>query len=185
MKNYSEVFALPPLASALSAAWRGRGWFRPASAGSESGLRRAEADSAVLAGEVEQSAAQVNGRGRLSALLAALLAALVACPPAQAFPPAPPHTLSGLVRNQWGDPINLAGAIVYLQTSNSVGVKAAVAASVEPGVNYRLPVPMDAGTAPDLYLPTALRRGQSFQLRVQIGTVTYLPIEMTLGPASL
>ncbi len=102
-----------------------------------------------------------------------------------AYPPAPHHTLFGTVRNQWGEPINVAGAIVYLQQSNTVALKASIVASTDPGVNYRLTIPMDAGTAPDLYLPTALRRSQAFQLRVQIGSVSYLPIEMALSPAIL
>jgi hypothetical protein len=104
---------------------------------------------------------------------------------AVAFPPAPHHTFFGMVRNQWGDPLNLAGAMVYIQTSNTVGVRASIVASTEPGVNYRLSVPMDAATTPDLYLNSAFRSGQPFQLKVQIGATTYLPIEMALGPTPI
>lgn len=129
-----------------------------------------------------------RGLSRLGALGAVLLAVSLNpafTPPAAAFPPAPPHTVFGLVRNQWGDPINAVGATVFLQTSNSIGVKTSITASQTPGVNYRLAIPMDAGTTSDLYLPTALRRGQAFQLRVLIGNTYYLPIEMTLGSATL
>jgi len=104
---------------------------------------------------------------------------------ATAFPPAPHHTLFGLVRNQWGDPIDVTGALVFLQTSNSVGVKASITASAEPGVNYRLNVPMDSGLTPDPYQATALFRGQSFLLKVQIGSVVYLPLEMALNSIPL
>lgn len=104
---------------------------------------------------------------------------------AQAFPPAPHHTLYGLVRNQWGDPIDVADAIIYIQTTNTIGVKAPVVPTTQAGVNYRLNVPMDAGIAADLYSPTALRRSQPYQLKVQIGSTIYLPIEMALGAPTL
>src|SRR4029434_45759 len=45
-------------------------------------------------------------------------------------------------------------------------------------VNYRLEVPMDSGTAPDLYQPTALRPFFQYRLKVVIGQTVYLPIEM-------
>jgi hypothetical protein len=107
----------------------------------------------------------------------------------RAFPPAPHHTLFGMVRNEWGTPINVAGATVVIQTGNGLGVTAVISPSSEPGVNYRLVIPMDAGTTLDLYQSTALRRGQPFQLRVQIGNLTYLPLEMVtstpqLGPSA-
>ncbi|HXJ58178.1 MAG TPA: hypothetical protein VNU68_16095 [Verrucomicrobiae bacterium] len=99
-----------------------------------------------------------------------------------AFPPAPHHILFGTIRNQWGDPIDVTGAEVFVQTTNGIGVRAEIAASAEPGVNYRLRVPMDSGTTLDLYQANALRRNQSFRLRVQIGSTTYLPLEMVLSP---
>jgi thrombospondin type 3 repeat protein len=114
-----------------------------------------------------------------------LLAGAFAGSQAVAFPPAPHHELYGMVRDQWGDPIVANGAVVYLQSTNGVGVRASIVASTEPGVNYRLDVPMDSGTTPDLYLTTALRRGQPFQLKIVIGNTVYLPIEMTLGAAQL
>ena len=49
---------------------------------------------------------------------------------------------------------------------------------LEPGINYRLPVPMDSGTDPRLYKPTALRPYFQFRLKVQIGQMTYVPIQM-------
>jgi hypothetical protein len=110
---------------------------------------------------------------------------LLLCSPAIAFPPAPHHTLYGLVRNQWGDPLSLSGAIVYLQTTNGIGVKTSIVSANEPGMNYRLEVPMDAGITADSYMPTALRRSQPYLLKVQVGSTTYLPIEMALGSATL
>ena len=95
-----------------------------------------------------------------------------------AFPPAPHHTLYGLVRNQFGDPINIFPSDVYLETPSGAQLYTSLINGLEPGVNYRLEVPMDSGTAADLYTPTALRPFFQFKLKVLIGQTTYLPIEM-------
>lgn len=100
---------------------------------------------------------------------------------AEAYPPAPHHTLFGQVRNQWGDPIDVSGASVLVQAGGREGVRAAISPSREPGVNYHLKVPMDSLTRADLYQPSALGRTQQFVLKVQIGTVAYLPLEMTVA----
>ena len=97
---------------------------------------------------------------------------------AMAFPPAPHHTLYGMVRNQFGEPLSISPAEVYLETPTGVQLHASVVSGAEPGVNYRLEVPMDSGTAADLYMPTALKPFFQFRLRVQIGQTSYLPIEM-------
>jgi hypothetical protein len=115
-----------------------------------------------------------NSRRRALVLIAASLFAFTA----SAFPPAPHHTLYGLVRNQYGDPINAFPAHVYLETPSGVQLRTELSNDVEPGVNYRLEVPMDSGTAPDLYKPTAMKPFFQFKLKVLIGQVTNLPIEM-------
>ena len=97
--------------------------------------------------------------------------------PVSAYPPAPHHLFYGMVRDEFGSPI-AAGAEVILETSAGVQIKTTVIPNLEPGVNYRLAVPMDAGITADLYKPTALRPTVPFIIRVRIGTVTYLPIEM-------
>jgi hypothetical protein len=94
------------------------------------------------------------------------------------FPPAPHHTLYGLVRNQWGDPVTLAPSDVFLETPSGAQLRTSMVTGLEPGVNYRLQVPMDSGTAPDLYQPTALRPFFQYRLKVVIGQTVYLPIEM-------
>jgi hypothetical protein len=99
-----------------------------------------------------------------------------------AFPPAPHHTLYGLVRDQWGDPMNVAGSEVFMEVSGGRGAATTLSPALEPGVNYRLLVPMDAGTAPDLYKDVALKTAFPFRLRVKIGQMTYLPIEMVVQP---
>jgi hypothetical protein len=95
-----------------------------------------------------------------------------------AYPPAPHHTLYGMVRNQWGDPINIYPSDVFLETPSGTTLRSSLVDGLEPGVNYRLQVPMDSGTAPDLYQPTALRPFFQYRLKVIIGQTVYLPIEM-------
>jgi len=112
-----------------------------------------------------------------SLLVGLLLAAL----PALAFPPAPHHTLYGMVRNQWGDPINLAGAQVLILSTNGTSIQTTVVVPAASDINYRLLVPLDASVTLDLYQPTALRAGQAFQLQVQAGGKTYLPLEMVFA----
>lgn len=109
---------------------------------------------------------------------AAGFAGLLVCGVVVAYPPAPHHTLFGMVRNQWGDPISIFPSDVYLETPSGTQLRTSLAGPLEPGVNYRLEVPMDSGTAPDLYLPTALRPFFQYRLKVVIGQTTYLPIEM-------
>ena len=106
------------------------------------------------------------------------LVGLLICGAGVAFPPAPHHTLYGMVRNQWGDPISIFPSDVYLETPSGSQLRTSLAGPLEPGVNYRLEVPMDSGTAPDLYLPTAMRPFFPYRLKVVIGQTTYLPIEM-------
>jgi hypothetical protein len=110
--------------------------------------------------------------------LTACLVILLFAATSPAFPPAPYHTLYGTIRNQWGDPINVVGAEVLLETPTGLGVTAPLSLQPEPGVNYQLLVPMDSGTAPDLYHPTALRPFFQYRLKVVIGQTSYLPIEM-------
>jgi len=62
---------------------------------------------------------------------------------ASAFPPAPYHTLFGLVRNQRGEPLNVAGAEISLETSNGPGVTTPLSPGLEPGVNYELLLPIE------------------------------------------
>ncbi len=78
-----------------------------------------------------------------------------------------------------GNPLSVLGAEVILETSTGTSIKATVSPGSEPGVNYRLAVPLDAGVTSDSYRPTALRATVPFKMRVRIGQTVYLPIEMT------
>jgi hypothetical protein len=103
---------------------------------------------------------------------------------APAFPPAPHHMVYGAVRDEFGNPISSATAEVWLEAEGRTLVRTPVAPSVEPGVNYRLAIPLDSGATADLYKPSALRPTVPFRMRVRVGNVTYLPLEMT-GAAQL
>ena len=106
-----------------------------------------------------------------------LLAGLLAVAPVSGYPPAPFHLLFGQLRDEYGTPINQVAADVVLETASGVKVKTRINPGIEVGANYRLEVPMDAGLQAAPYQPTALRPFVPFQIKVQIGKVTYLPIE--------
>jgi hypothetical protein len=114
----------------------------------------------------------------LSALAHSLAAAgLLMGQVVQAFPPAPPHTIYGVVRDQIGNPLN-DGAEVILEASSGTRVRTFVLAHKELPLNYSLEVPMDAGLTADRYSPTALMPAAPFRIRVRIGQSTFLPMEM-------
>ncbi len=103
---------------------------------------------------------------------------------ARAFPPAPHHLVYGLVRDEFGNPFHIPGATVLLEAEGGSTVTAEVAPGLTPGVNYRLEIPLDSGASANLYKPTALRPAVPFRMRVRVGSVTWLPVEMT-GTAGL
>jgi hypothetical protein len=123
-------------------------------------------------------------KSNLSALAkrgAAAAMALLLSGSAMAFPPAPHHTLYGMVRNQFGEPLNIFPADVYLETPGGFQLHAGVINNLEPGINYRLEVPMDSGSSSEsnAYQPTALKPFFQFRLKVLIGQTVYLPIQMS------
>ncbi len=105
--------------------------------------------------------------------------------PVQAYPPAPFHLFYGMLRDEYGTPINVAGAEVILETSSGVKIQTTVNPGIESGANYRLEVPMDAGLTAAPYQPSALRPLVPFRIKVRIGGGTYLPIEMAANFAKL
>lgn len=121
--------------------------------------------------------------GRLSKRCGLLLLLLMACisetPRSWAFPPAPHHLVYGLVRDEFGNPLHIGGAVVYLEVDGGATVRAEVVPGQAPGVNYQLRIPIDAGITADLYKPTALRPTVPFRIRVRVGDVDYLPMEMS------
>lgn len=97
---------------------------------------------------------------------------------ALAFPPAPFHTYYGMVRDELGKPLNTSDATVILSGSAGEIARGTVDRNLGPGRNYTLRVPMDAGTASQLYRPTAMRPMMPFTVRVVKNGETFLPIEI-------
>ncbi len=127
-----------------------------------------------------------TGSWKGSWLLVSLLLGIVALErPVSAYPPAPFHLFYGMLRDEYGTPISLKGAQVILETSSGVQVRTTINPGVETASNYRLEVPMDAGLMAAPYQPTALRPFVPFRIKVRIGNVTYLPIEMVGDYANL
>lgn len=122
---------------------------------------------------------------RPRALAAAAAAVALAAAAVHAFPPAPFHRVTGMVRTEMGDPLNLTNAVVFLETDAGTRVKTSVTPNLGPGRNYSLSIPMDAGTTADNYKATALRAAMTYRMKVQVGTVTYLPIETAVRKATL
>lgn len=98
--------------------------------------------------------------------------------PASAYPPAPFLLFYGTVRDEYGTPLSTTDARVILETATGVQVATMINPGIETAANYRLEVPMDSGLLAAPYQPTALRPFAPFRIKVQIGGVTYLPIEM-------
>ena len=118
------------------------------------------------------------------AFLVVLLAGLIPGA-AVAFPPLPHHTVYGLVRDEFGNPLTASGTELILDTLSGTSLSTSVVAGLEAGVNYRINVPVDAGLTDDLYRPTALRPTAPFRIRVKIAGRTYVPLEMKANMAQL
>ncbi len=116
-------------------------------------------------------------------LLLLMLAALSL--PTWAYPPAPPHQIFGMARGVDGTPLMDHAIRVVLETDAGVTVSGTISPNLQPGVNFELIVPMDAGVTPDPYIPNALTPLVPFRIWVIIGTTTNLPIEMTGSFANL
>jgi len=96
----------------------------------------------------------------------------------QAFPPAPHHTFQGMLRDEYGRPITWEEAQIFFETANGEIINGQAGEVLLPGVNYRMKVPMDAGTTRELYQPFAMKADMPFNIHVKVGLKTYLPIEM-------
>ena len=109
-----------------------------------------------------------------------LLTALCLTPSPQthAFPPAPPHTIFGMVRDEWGNPLAFQDAEIVMLTASGATLQTGVEIVPHDGVNYTLKTPMDSGITYDAYKPTALKPYAQFLLKVKVGNQIFLPIEM-------
>lgn len=116
-------------------------------------------------------------------IVRAAAVAVLAASAGQAFPPAPHHKIYGTVRDSKGNPLSESATVVIKGTDGEL-LRSSVDATVAPGANYALKVPMDSGTLNQLYRPTALKPTMPFTINVDIGGISYLPIEIK-GPAEI
>lgn len=124
-----------------------------------------------------------NRRRALLAVVVAVFSLQLSTLILSAFPPALPHTIYGMARDEYGNPL-ATNATITLTTTAGVSISCKVLPGLEPGVNYRLVIPMDTAIRSDFYKPVALQATVPFRLRVTINSATFLPLEMS-GDASL
>ena len=109
--------------------------------------------------------------------LTAWIACFIACS-ALAYPPAPHHVLTGMVRDELGNPLTIESAEIIFEAASGVRIRSLVSPGLKPGLNYELEVPLDSGITQDLYKPTALHPAAPFKIWVLVHGMVYLPIEM-------
>jgi hypothetical protein len=97
---------------------------------------------------------------------------------AAAFPPAPHHTLFGVVKNHIGTPLGTGGSTIILSGPNGEVLRGPIDTGVAPGMNYMLQVAQDADKVSQLYRPTAMLPTSPFTIQVIIGQTSYVPIQM-------
>ena len=95
-----------------------------------------------------------------------------------AYPPAPHHTIEGLVRNEYGKPI-VGDNISVMAISKEGGKEISEVNNVyRPGVNYSLNIPMESTAGRNFFYSGAFRQEMDFTLKILINGKEYLPIEM-------
>lgn len=97
---------------------------------------------------------------------------------ARAFPPAPFHTIYGLARNEFGQPLEGSDVKVLLESSSGQVLQSGVGWVKYAGANFEIQIPMDTGVFDAPYRPTAMRPTTPFRIKVMVGKTVLLPIEM-------
>ena len=90
-----------------------------------------------------------------------------------AFPPAPHHTFTGLVRDEMGKPLEGEKVEVFFETTSGNLIKSRVE-HLAPGINYELRIPMDSGATGDLYDSVAMMTAMTYKIRVKVDNNFYL-----------
>lgn len=111
-------------------------------------------------------------------ILGCVIIGLLLVVPVLGFPPAPDHVILGMVRDEFGQPIELENVSVVLMPDSGGALRTSLVPELSPGVNYRLTVPVDSGATLDPYKASALQPRVPFQISVVIAGISYLPIEM-------
>jgi hypothetical protein len=117
-------------------------------------------------------------RGRILSALAVTTAA------APAFPPAPFHTIYGIVRDENGQTLRVDGARVVIYKNGTEFLSENIAEMDQPDQNYQIRLRMDMlrnGT--QSYTSLASTTGNPFTLGIVIHDVVYHPIEMSVSHA--
>jgi hypothetical protein len=108
-----------------------------------------------------------------------ILVGLLMAGTAWAFPPAPDHTIFGVVRDEQGRPLDSGEGTVIVSGATTQVAKTPTDPGRGVGLNYSVSIPMDAGTTSTLFKPSALRPTMPFTMKVQIRGVNYVPMQMT------
>jgi hypothetical protein len=96
-----------------------------------------------------------------------------------AFPPAPYYTIFGDVRDEFGSLVPSGATVIFYYQAKEVA-RYPVTAVAGQDYNYQIRMRLDmnsAGTA--VYNSIAVQSGLPYSLKVDIGGVTYLPIEIS------
>lgn len=102
-----------------------------------------------------------------------LLSAVIA----SAYPPAPPHTIYGMIRGEDGEPVNNSALIIF-ETAEGLTFTGSISENLEPGINYEIFVPMDVDAVSNPYQDNALTPQVPFRISVVIGSTTNVPLQM-------
>ncbi len=96
-----------------------------------------------------------------------------------AFPPAPYYTIFGDVRDEFGSLVPAGATVVFSYQSKEMA-RYPITPVAGQDYNYQIRMRLDmnaAGTA--VYNSIAVQTGMAYTLKVDIGGVTYLPIELS------
>ena len=101
------------------------------------------------------------------------------CPHARAFPPAPAHTLFGIVRDQVGVTLAVEGAEIVLLRDNTEIGRAPVSKELDGDHNYELSIRLDQNrTSTRTYSNKAVATDGVFSLVVEMNGQRFYPIEV-------
>ena len=119
-------------------------------------------------------------RHRATSLVACCCAVFFLCVGSlMAFPPAPYYTIFGDVRDEFGSLVPSGATVVFYYQSKEMA-RYPITPVAGQDYNYQIRMRLDmnsAGTA--VYNSIAVQTGMAYTLKVDIGGVTYLPIELS------
>jgi hypothetical protein len=116
----------------------------------------------------------------MNAIFKALIFLLLAVLPLHAFPPAPPYTLYGTVRDQVGQRLTAEGAVLILLKGGVEVGRTLINSTLRLDQNYELAIRIDqnrSGTA--LYSEKAVVSQGLFSLAVKMNGAFFYPIEVS------